>query len=282
MKINPPIKFMAIILACVLLDIILHIVTSAYSTTPGTAQYTVLGMWLGTELTAILWALLAFSCAAAVLCRFQNSIPGSGLNKGLRYGLAIALLWLFAMLEGVPLFGHALINEFVVGLSDAVPVLVMGALLGWFVVKKGQHNKSVRFTIKQKLLAIGVFSAIFVMGRYLAYSTGAIQSGLQTSPLYTFLWTLLMGAGIGMVYILLGQAAQTPSLKRSVAVFGFCIFGINWAVFLIFMPLLFTGFFIDVLLRITIDILLVTIGCYLVFKLTYSRYQGTHQKISLP
>ena len=44
------------------------------------------------------------------------------------------------------------------------------------------------------------------------------------------------------------------------------IFGVNWAAFLVFMPLLFSGYLTDVILRIMIDPLLVTIGYYLAFR----------------
>lgn len=85
---------------------------------PDTPNYSSLAKLLGTEVTATLWALFAFSGVAYVFYRFQNTIPGVGFTKGLRYGSAIALLWLFVMLEGVSLFSNPLINEFVVGLSD--------------------------------------------------------------------------------------------------------------------------------------------------------------------
>ncbi len=273
MKKNTRIKFVAIIVICVLLDIILHLVTSGYSTMPETPYYSTLAELLGTEVSATLWALLAFSSAAYVFYRFQNNIPGAGVKKGLRYGSAIAMLWLFAMLEGVALFGNPVINEFVVGLSDAIPVLIMSTLFGLLIVKNCENTKSDLFTLKQKLLTICIFSVIFIFGRYVAYFAGIIQSGYQTSPFYTFLWTLLMGACIGIVCILLGQAAKTSTLARSSVIFGFCIFGINWAVFLVFMPILFTGFLIDVLFRIVVDILLVIIGYYLTFTIRIASFQ---------
>jgi hypothetical protein len=52
-------------------------------------------------------------------------------------------------------------------------------------------------------------------------------------------------------------------LKRGAVTFGLLIFGVNWAVFLVFMPFLFSGFLVDVLSRIAIDVFLVTFGCYL-------------------
>lgn len=264
MKESTLIKFGIIIAICVLLDIGLHVATDAYSTMPENPNYSPLGELLGTEITATLWAFLAFSSVAYVFYRFQSTIPGVGLKKGLRYGSAISLLWLFAMLEGVSLFENPLINEFIVGLSDIIPILVMSVLLGAFAINKRESVQPALLTLREKLLTICVFTTIFLFGRYMAYFTEIIQSGYQTSPVYTFLWTLLMGSCIGIVSILLGDAARTSSLKKSAVRFGFWIFGVNWIVFLIFMPLLFNGFLIDFIARITIDIAIVTIAYYLV------------------
>ncbi|KUG04040.1 hypothetical protein ASZ90_018566 [hydrocarbon metagenome] len=266
MKIGKWVKIVAIILVCVLFDIILHLVTSVYSTMPENPNYSIVAKLLGMEITASLWALLSFSGAAYVYCRIRNAIPGEGVKKGLRYGSAIAMLWLFAMLEGVPLFGNPIINELVVGLSDAIPILLMGILLSLLKDEKEENAAVEPFTLGQKMTAVSMFTGIFLIGRYVAYFTGVIQSGYQTSPVYTFFWTMLMGACIGVVCILLGNTANTLFLKRRAARFGFLIFGVNWATFLVFMPLLFSGYLIDVLSRIIIDTMLVTIGYYLTFS----------------
>jgi predicted branched-subunit amino acid permease len=88
--------------------------------------------------------------------------------KGLRYGTAIALLWEIAMLEGVALFGNSLQDEWMVGLSDAVPVFVLSVLLSRLQTDK----ESVRPTVSaalQKWEAVAVFTGIFLTGRYIAY-----------------------------------------------------------------------------------------------------------------
>jgi len=260
-------KIVAIILICVLIDIALHLVTSEYSTMPENPNYSKLVELFGTEITATIWALLAFSTVAYVFFRAHNSIPGVGLKKGLRYGSAIALLWLFAMMEGVSLFGNSAINEFVVGLSDAIPVFVMSILLSLLETKKEDNPELKLLTLSQKIMAVCVFSGIFLCGRYMAYFTQVIKSGYQTSPSYTFLWTLLMGACIGEVCILLGNAGNTLSPERSAVKFGVLIFGVNWAAFLVFMPLLFSGYLIDVIFRIFLDVLIATFGYYLTFNL---------------
>ena len=277
------IKIGSIILICVVIDIALHLLTSKYSTMPKFPNYSKLAGQIGTEVTVTLWALFAFSSAAYVFFRAQDSIVGVGINKGIRYGSAIALLWLFAMMEGVSLFGNSIINEFIVGLSDAIPILLMGILLSLLEAKRGDNVPSEPLSFSQKISAVLIFSLIFSCVRYLAYFTQVIKSGYQTSPFNTFLWTILMGACIGEVCILFGNTGNNLSLERRAVKFGVLIFGFNWAAFLIFMPLLFSGYLIDVLIRIVLDILIATIGYYLTFSLRidHLRTADTNDKSGL-
>jgi hypothetical protein len=193
----------------------------------------------------------------------RGEIPGEGVKKGLRYGLAIALLWLLAMLEGVSLFGNPVINELVVGLSDAIPVFMLGILLSKLQTEKAESDRPVTFSFRKSIKAVSIYTGLFLAGRYIAYFSGIIQSGTQTRPLETFIWTLLMGISIGTVYVILGNNRNERSLKHGAMKFGLLIFGLNWAAFLVFMPLIFSGYLADVLLRIIIDTTLVMVSSYL-------------------
>lgn len=263
MKKGQKVKIVAIVLICVLLDIVLHVITTSYSTMPESSNFSLVASILGTEITASLWAFFAFSVVAFVYWKIRNEIPGDGVKKGLRYGTAIAIIWMFAMLEGVTLFGNPIIKEFVVGLSDAIPVFVLSILLSRLQTEKANRVLSETFILRKKIKAISVFAGIFLTGRYIAYISGVIQSGNQNRPLQTFIWTVLMGISIGISFILLNNNRNEQSLKHRAMKFGFLVFGLNWTVFLIFMPLLFTGYIIDVFLRILIDTTLVMIASYL-------------------
>jgi hypothetical protein len=263
MKKGQIIKVVAIVLVGVVLDVILHVVTSPFSTIPENPAFSFVAGILGTEITASLWALFAFSGVAFVFLRIRNEIPGEGIKKGLRFGSAIALLWLFAMLEGVSLFGNPLIKEFVVGLSDAIPVFMMSILLSLLQTDKVEVHPTTAFTLSQKIKTMSAFSGIFLIGRYIAYFSGVIRSGIQTRPLLTLIWTILMGFFIGVAFVLLGNNRIEQSIKHRVVKFGLLIFGLNWAAFLLFMPLLFSGYIADALLRIVIDVILAMIASYL-------------------
>jgi hypothetical protein len=81
MKKGQKIVTVAIVLACVLLDVVLHIVTTAYSTMPENANFSLVASILGTEITASLWALFAFSGVALVYLNIRNEIPGEGVKN---------------------------------------------------------------------------------------------------------------------------------------------------------------------------------------------------------
>lgn len=264
MKKGQKIKIIMIVMVGVILDIVMHIVTSPFSTVHEDAKFSKMAITFGTEITASLWAICAFSGVAFVFLHIRDQIPGEGVNKGLRFGTAIGLLWLFAMLEGVSLFSNPWIREFIVGLSDAIPVFVMSILLSLLRtdnIEKGLYATS---TIKQKINIMFVFLGTFLVGRYIAYLSGVIQSGYQSRPLLTFIWTLFMGVIIGLAFVMLNKTGTEFPLRQRTLKFGLLIFGLNWALFLLFMPLLFTGYFSDAMFRIIIDVTLVLIASFLV------------------
>jgi hypothetical protein len=253
----------AIVAICVLIDIVLHAATSEFSSTPEGSTYSEFAETAGIELSATLWALLAFSGATFVFFMIRNSIPGAGLGKGIRYGSALSLLWLFAMLEGVGLFGNELVNEFVIGLSDAIPAFILGVLLG-LSMEKTDEKHTVERPALGSVLTVLIIAGIFLIGRYIAYYTELIRSGYETSPLFTVLWTALMGACIGIACLRLENLDEKVDRKRRALRFGILTFGVNWTTFLLFMPILFSGFLTDVATRIVLDLVLVSIGYYLI------------------
>jgi hypothetical protein len=258
-------KYIIIVAFCSILDMSFHVMTSKISTIPNTSNFSILTKVIGVTQSAILWILIAFSSVAYVFYLYKNKLPGvNNTLKGLRYGSTISLLWLFGMIEGVSLVGNTLIHETVMGLCDAFPIIVMGLLLGKFTTERTaikQKNNS--FNPCTILLSVFIFSIVFLVGRYLFYFTRIIESGYETRPYSTFIWTFLMGLCIGVTYISLGKSTQSSSTILSSVKFGVTIFGINWSVFLVFMPIIYEGNLIKFIIRCTIDIILVILGYYI-------------------
>jgi hypothetical protein len=266
--------FVASVLIGAVLAIVLHAVVGSVVVVANELEFGPLGRTFGAEVVASVWALLAFAASAWVFYRFHRGIRGVGWERGLRYGGAIGLLWLVGMLEGVALFGNPLHAEFLVGLSDAIPVLLMSILLAVFVLKPNviRPDHSARLRTVPVLLTISV---MFVIGRYIAYLSGIIGSGHSEYPAATFVWTLGMGMSAGIAFLLLWNAVMSSSIRRTAATFGLWIFGVNWFVFMLFIPMLFEGTFVDVMLRVTIDIVAVGLGSYLALWL-WQRSSSDH------
>jgi hypothetical protein len=117
--------------------------------------------------------------------------------------------------------------------------------------------------IKYYFISIQIFTVIFLVGRYSLYCTNIIRSGYQSTPYFTFIWTLFMGVCIGITYLMLGKATYSTSTFKSAVKFGVVIFGVNWGMFNIFIPIIIKGLVADTIIRIATDILWVILSYYL-------------------
>jgi hypothetical protein len=249
------------------LAILLHIIAASVTEVPQQRDYGVLGTAIGPEAVASLWALVAFFSAAFVFHLVQWSIPGDGLERGVRYGAAIGALWLVGMLEGVALFGNSIYSEFVIGLSDAIPVIIMSVLLGVVGYRTPRIAVNAKIARGRVIISSLLMIGFFVVARYTAYFSGLVDSGHREYPLETLLWTLFMAASIAAAYFLVGVYRTPGDDQYGFLRFGLIIFGANWAAFLVFIPMLFEGVLVDILLRISFDTVAVVLACYVVQRL---------------
>lgn len=258
------VKYLGIIILCSFLDMSLHILTSGISSIPEGGNFSFLVKILGLQGAAVLWIVAAFSAVAGLFLKYKDKLPGVGCTRGLRFGTAIAVLWLCGMFEGVPLLGHTLLFEGAMGLSDAIPVVIMGTLLG-LVAKKDRQVEvnSNKTSASNKVIAVIIFSATYLVGRYLFYITKIMESGYQVRPYETFIWTLAMGACIGVAYTMIGQITKSASTLIGSIKFGGIIFGLSWFSFLIFVPILYAEMLGFTMIRVTADIFLVSLSYYL-------------------
>lgn len=258
------ITYIIIVIISSIFDMCLHVITSNYTVIPKGIKWNCLSKTFSVPFMSALWAFLAFGTSGYIFIRYQNKIPGTKFTKGLYYGTSIAFLWLIATLAGVSTYGNRFINEFVTGSCDAIPTILMGCLLSIFSGKElSTKMTNQRLHMLNVFFSIMIFSMVFSIGRYFAYYTNIIKSGYQTNPNYTLIWTILMGMFIGIIYLPLRQATQSPSVIKSSITFGLTIFGANWAVFGIFMPLLLKGFIKDFIFTVVVDIILVITSCYI-------------------
>ena len=62
----------------------------------------------------------------------QNNLSYKKNVKGLLYGLSFGVLYLIGMFESSLLSNTSPLNEFIMGLADFIPILLLGILLGIF------------------------------------------------------------------------------------------------------------------------------------------------------
>ena len=264
MKNTKKIKYIAIVIFCAILDFSLHGISSMISPGSEIGNLSFIAKTIGAPGAAMVWVFIAFSSVAYVFYMYTDKIPGEKSAKGLRYGSAIGLLWLWGVVESSSLKGTPFIQETVMGLCDGAPVLLMGLLLGIFTTKSNSiESKNKPFIKGNRFSPILIFTFVFLIGRYFLYFTKIIESGYESRPYATFIWTLIMGALIGVIYILLGQTTKSSSALLSAIKFGVIIFGINWSVFLIFIPLICEGTLVDIIIRCITDIPFVILSYYL-------------------
>ncbi|WP_297428046.1 hypothetical protein [Clostridium sp.] len=262
---NQKVRYILIVILGSIFDIFVHMMNPSDGNTPNKITGSFLTKTLGFELTAVIYFLITFGVLVYVFHRYKDKISGTRVAKGLKYGTAIGILWLWGMLEGPTLWGTTPKFELFMGICDFVPILVIGLLLGRFIARTDSEKDSCRENLFIPLL---IFSIVFLIGRYLLYYTKIITSGYNKMPFYTFFWTLLMGTCIGISYLLLRKVTKSSSILKSAIKFGIIIFGLNWGMYLIFMPfvfnmrLAFNMSLMDTIMRIIGDIVWVILSYY--------------------
>jgi hypothetical protein len=256
-----------ITLICVIADIILHNLPVKMAT--ASFEYSALVKAIGLPLSATLYLLIAFGVLASLFYRNQLCSPTVPFVAGARFGVAIALLYIWGILETSAITGSPVLAEFLGSLADAFPILGLGLLLGRFAAPKNAPPRAqsvkkppmVPF-FRGTVLPVGLIFAAFLAGRYFAYVVVGITSGYQSRPLPTLVWTLGMGLWIGIMYLLFSPNAVSRSPLKKALWFGLCLFGINWLIFNLFMGVIFTVSFSDLVLRCLIDAFMVSTAIF--------------------
>lgn len=264
MRKNKAIKYITIVTLCAILDMMLHAITSKIIPGPEISNLNSLSKTIGVPLVALVWVFIAYPSVAYVFHRYEDKLSGIKREKGFCYGSLIGFLWLWGVIESSSISGTTLIYETFGGLSDGLPIMLMVVLLGAFTIKRNSlENKNKTINLVNIFPSIFIFTVVFLAGRYLLYVTKFIVSGYEIRPYATFIWTLLMGTFIGIMYVLLGRATKSSSTLLSAIKYGVIIFGINWTIFQLLIPLVFEGALVDIIRRCVSDILWVILSYYL-------------------
>jgi hypothetical protein len=199
-----PVTFLLIVALAGALDVLLHMAVG--DLTPGPPEFGALVNRFGFAPVVMAWIAMAFAGMGLTFLYWASRMGGSGLAKGLRYGLAIGLMIQVAMFEGVGLLGTPVIGELAMGLADAVPIFLMILLLGWRLVPDSPAAAPVRESAGPSALLL--FALIYGGGRILAQLLGIIGSGLDDGAVATVLWSFAMGAVIGLAWMMRAHSTE--------------------------------------------------------------------------
>ena len=209
-----------------------------------------------------------FGIIGLIFLGIQKSLWGSKLRKGMVFGLAMGGVWIIGMTEAHVLFSLSLFGEIYAGIADSSGILVMSLLLGKNIADDTLEEKVIP---KTTYLAITIIAVMYIMVRYLSYSVLNIESSYATQPLATFLWTLVMGSWIGIMYTLIGMNIYQKNPLKHALLFGGLVFGLQWIIFNLFALLFIVVPVRDLLFRSVFDTFAIILGVYF-FSMFQRRY----------
>ena len=255
-------KILLAVFVSVLVDVILHRLFAPrikYAYSP--SIFIERGFFLPVVSAALLvW----FGTLAIIFTFIQPNLSGTKMMKGLRFGIAFAVLCFLAIFEMCLVFDSSLMDELRTSTIDGLSILFLGLLLGSLV---GADSKvpSRRMKLDQKLFI--VIPLLFLIGRYFGYMIMNIMSAYSEKPIGTFLWTLSIGYWIAVMYWLLKETRERSSWVQAVR-FGVIIFGSYWLLYNSFVLLFLKLSILNVLLRVIIDVASITVGIGVANKLS--------------
>lgn len=213
---------------------------------------------LGTSL-CLLFLLIAFTYNYV-----YGLIPASDNIKPLSYAIPAGGLWVVGMVEGTPWFNLPFLDLFLSGMADLIPIVIICVLLSVLVSKK----KEINFKRSGVFPSVIVIPVLFILIRYFSYYVIGISSGVSLNPMGTFLWTIIMGFWIWVMYYYMGVESWDKPTGYKILIFGILIYGIIWISFNGIGSLISSQFSIKAILMRTLpDTFSVIISIYILSKL---------------
>jgi hypothetical protein len=249
-------RIVGIVLVCTVFDIVVHYF-GPDALEIGLPKSTIVKNGLLIPAVMLLF-FITFGALAVVFVLIEDALPGTGLHRGLLYGLSFGGLWFIGMFEpGTSPLWLSLFS----GLADGLPILLLGVLLGVFTAT--DTGSSLEQRAANPMLPIVTVALLYTIGRYVAYTIIRIDSAYSTMPFATFFWTVGMGLWVGGMYQLLKQGLKGTSPLKRALMFGGAIYGTDWLLYHLFMILFFDVSVADLVLRAGTDAIFVAVGVFI-------------------
>jgi hypothetical protein len=220
---------------------------------------------IGLEAAISIYFIIFFLSISITFLIIEKWLSGSKIKKGLRYGIAWALIMYAGVCETNTILGTSVIADIRMAFVDAIPLIILGILLGKLFASKRQGN---HIHTKKHFLTLITITLFFLIGRYFSYTILQIDSGFIERPLATFIWTFCMGLTFGILHLLAGKYVKGNNQIKRAIMFGAGIVGVNWFIYNLFAPLIFQESIINTLHnmivgRVIVDIVFITLGMYI-------------------
>jgi len=253
-----------IVLTCVIVDVALHRLSSwmfDFDYFNNGLPQSVLVKNGTFPIAAVLGFGVMFGFLALIYFRSRSEI-GTTPWAGQRFFAPFAFIMFFGVFESAFVFPTPFKAEIITAIADAVPYLLLGALLGC-VSRSGTGEESGRRGARapwQSMLWVALF---YVAGRYLvSYTILHIASGYIERASGTFAWTVGCGLSMGAFYWLAGSTfpAATP-LQKALRVGGLTL-GVFWLMVQLFFALISEFSIVDLVTRGVADAFYLVAGIY--------------------
>lgn len=214
---------------------------------------------LSFPVVASLYFVMLFTHCVITISYFGKKSTMSGLQIGLRFGIAYAIIYLLGMQEVVvsssPFSTWGIdfvLYQLITGLSDAIPALLLCIVIGYFTLKKTTEQVP-KSKLSLNIITVCLIAAVFTAIRAIGYHTGIIGSDYAVYPIQTYIWTVLFGIGLGFIFVLLRPIYKNENIMT--VKLSLLTIGLNWVIFNSFIGLIFKGLMWQMLLRSGLDII---------------------------
>lgn len=184
---------------------------------------------------------LTYAAFLAVYLSFRSYWVGRPVMTGLRFSALFGLLWVVGMVEASFILGTGFWHELLFGFCEVPPLVTIGALGGVLFGPGAFKGSKLPVNAGKPSLSwktpISIVLAILA-GRYFSYSVIKVESAYLTLPPETFVWTLVLGVTVAVMYSGLGRRLPGSPVVKGL-LFGGVVFGIDWMLFTQVVPVLF-------------------------------------------
>jgi hypothetical protein len=211
-------------------------------------------------LVFMIYGTVAFTAITIIFLLIQKGMGGSRISKGLKTGFIFTVVWTIFLVEPLP--HGSTIDLFSYPLVDGAVLILLGLMSGRFLSENSEMIKHKRNP--NSIFNISVVTMLFTIGRLIQYKVFDIYSMYDQAQVRTLIWVICAGIIIGLMFEFIKYTIDYKNAYTKTFMFGGFIFGVNLFFFNFFLPLVLDVDILDLVTRTLIDIISVSIGCFLI------------------